>query len=161
MSKYALPLRAQSWARRVACDMRGASVIETAIIFPVLLTLMAGATDFAMGFWLKMQTQQAAARAMELATAGGLEALSETTLQEEAATAARVPAGQVTVRKWLECNGVEGNFDVGCNGGEFIGRYVSVRIQNSYRPMFATLLPASVAPNGTIPFTGYSTLRLQ
>ena len=153
--------RARCCAARFIREIGGVSVIETALVFPILLTLMAGATDFAMGFGLKMQAQQAAARSIELATAGGLEALSITTLQEEAATAARVPPAQVTVRKWLECNGVVKDFDIGCNGGEIIGRYVSVRIQNAYSPMFAALLPANLAPNGSIPFTGYATLRLQ
>lgn len=161
MSSGSLVLRARYCGAHLARNTGGASVIETAIVFPVLLTLMAGAVDFAMGFWLKMQTQQAAARSIELATAGGLEALSVTTLQEEAATAAHVPPAQVTVRKWLECNGVVRNFDVGCNGGEIIGRYVSVRIQNAYRPMFAALLPVTLAPNGSISFAGYATLRLQ
>jgi Flp pilus assembly protein TadG len=143
-------------------DCRGVSIVETAIFLPVMLMLMAGASDMAMAVWTKMETQQAADRAMEYATVAGLEKLSTTDIQAEAATAAHVSTGNVAVTKWLECDGAtQGTFDTGCADGQIIGRYVSVRISNSYTPMLAPLLPASVAPGGSISFQGFSSLRLQ
>jgi Flp pilus assembly pilin Flp len=147
---------------RLCRDCRGASVVETALLLPVLLALMAGSSDLAMGVWTKMQTQQAADRAMEYATVAGLEKLSTTDIQSEAATAARVATNKVTVTKWLECDGVtQASFDAGCADGQVVGRYVSVRISNSYTLMMAPLLPARVAPGGSIAFQGFSSLRLQ
>ena len=152
---------------RLLRDCSGTSIIETAVVLPTLMMLMAGATDLAMGVWTKMQTQQAAARrrprrTIELATSGGLENLSESVLQSDAAAAANIAANKVTVTKWLECNGVKQvTFDMGCNSGEIVGRYVSVRVTNSYRPILGAFLPATVAPGGMISFTGYSSLRLQ
>jgi Flp pilus assembly protein TadG len=147
---------------RLARDERGASVIETAIVLPILLTLMAGASDFAMAFWLKMETQQAAARAMEYATSGGLENLSVKQLRAEAAAAAEVPVANVTVLRRLECNGItQSLFEGSCADGQVTGRFVSVRITNTYEPILGPFLPDSIANQGSMSFTGFSTLRLQ
>lgn len=146
---------------RIADDCRGASIIETALVTPLLLLLMAGAVDFALGFSLKLQTQQAAARSIEYATVGGLENLSTQQLQSEAAAAAKVPANQVDVEVWLECNGVAPETGVDCLDDEELARYVSVRIDNSYQPMLGPLLPANIAQQGSIPFFGFSSARLQ
>jgi hypothetical protein len=147
---------------RLARDARGTSVIETAFIAPVILMLLAGVSDFAMGFSLKLRTQQAAARTIEYATTAGLERLSFSDLRNEAVLAADVPPNQVEVLRWLECNGsTQPLFDGGCQSGEEIGRYVAVRISNSYRPVLGPLLPSSIADEGAIAFVGYSTVRLQ
>jgi hypothetical protein len=143
-------------------DTRGGSMIETAIVMPILLMLMGGASDLAMGFWIKMQTQQATARSVELAGVGGLERLSVDDLRNEAATAAKVPTGNVTVNRWLECDGAtQLLFEGSCAEGQVIGRYVSVRIDNSYEPILGSLLPAKLASDGKIHFQGFSSLRLQ
>ena len=140
----------------------GGSMVETAIIMPTLLMLMSGASDFAMGYWTRMQTQQASARAVELASVGGLEKLSVDDLKAEAAAAAKVPASSVTVIRWLECDGVtQSLFEGSCTEGQIVGRYVSVRIDNSYKPILGPLLPVKLAADGRIHFQGFSSLRLQ
>jgi len=148
--------------RRLMAESSGASLVETAILVPTILMLMAGAADLALGFWLKMQTQQAAARAIEMAYAGGLERLSPDDLRSEAASAANVARDNVAVARWLECNGtVQASFEGSCNSGETVGRYVSVRISNAYQPMLAPLLPEGMTKDGAISFEGFSSLRLQ
>ena len=143
-------------------DEHGGSVVETAIIMPTLLMLMGGASDVAMGYWTKMQTQQAAARSVELANVGGLERLSVDDLKAEAASAAKVSTGQVTVTRWLECDGVTQTlFEGSCAEGQIVGRYVSVRIDNSYKPILGPLLPVKLAADGKMHFRGFSSLRLQ
>jgi len=155
-------MRAMGLLAHLARDQRGSSVVETAIIMPTLLMLMSGASDLAMGFWTKLQTQQATARSIELANVGGLEKLSPDDLKAEAAAAAKVPAGNVTVQRWLECDGAtQPLFEGTCAEGQVVGRYVSVRITNSYKPILGALLPAKVAPGGKIEFQGFSSLRLQ
>jgi Flp pilus assembly pilin Flp len=146
---------------RIARDRSGVSIIETALIAPIILMLLAGMVDFAMGFSLKLKTQQAAARSIEYATTAGLEKLSNQDLQAEAAAAASVPANNVDVDIWLECNGVEPETGVECNDGDESARYVSIRIANSYQPILGPLLPASIAQGGAISFSGFSSARLQ
>lgn len=158
----AMPRKLASFLGRLAHDRRGTSVVETALIAPVILMLLAGVSDFAMGFSLKLRTQQAAVRTIEYATTAGLERVSFSDLRNEAASAAKVPLAQVEVVRWLECNGTtQPLFDGGCESGQEIGRYVAVRISNSYRPVLGPLLPAAIAEQGAVAFSGYSTVRLQ
>jgi len=143
-------------------DRGGASTIEAALILPLFLALLAGMSDFAMSFAVKLRTQQAAARTVEYATSAGLERLSFDDLRTEAATAAKVPTGQVTVVRWLECGGVRQTlFDGSCESGQEVARYVSIRIANSYEPVLKPFLPDTVARDGLMRFEGFSSVRLQ
>jgi len=145
--------------RDLPSDDRGISVIETAIVIPALAMLIAGMSDLAMGFAAKLRVQQAAARSVEMATAGGLNSAAFQALQAEAADAASVPAEQVTLDKWLECAGVrQVSFDGSCFTGQQVGRFVSISISASYRPMFPML---QLSASGDIPVAGYASVRVQ
>ncbi|HTH28555.1 MAG TPA: TadE/TadG family type IV pilus assembly protein [Sphingobium sp.] len=147
---------------RLLADRRGASVMETALIVPLLATMVAGASDVALGFSEKLKVQQAAARSIELATAGGLSSTAFTTLQYEAATAAGVPTSQVVVDYWLECDSVrQSNFNGTCSTGQ-TARFVSITVNGSYTPIFSFLLRAPITDsNGQISLTGYASVRVQ
>jgi hypothetical protein len=146
----------------IARESAGTSLIETAIILPTILMLLAGVSDLAMGFSAKLRTQQAAARTIEYATTAGLERLSVDELRNEAATAANVPSDQVTVLRWLECSGAkQAIFDSSCEAGQEIARYVSIRIADAYEPILGPLLPKNIAVDGSIEFVGFSSVRLQ
>jgi hypothetical protein len=68
----------------------------------------------------------------------------------------------VTVNRWLECDGAtQSLFEGACADGQVVGRYVSIRIKNSYSPILGPLLPARLAQDGKIHFEGFSSLRLQ
>jgi hypothetical protein len=148
--------------RRVCSDRAGTSTIEAALILPLFLALLAGMSDFAMSFAVKLRTQQAAARTIEYATSAGLERLSLDDLRNEAAAAAQVPLSQVVVLRWLECGGVRQSvFEAGCDSGQELARYASVRISNSYRPILKPFLPATMAKDGLMRFQGFASARLQ
>src|SRR5262245_31391093 len=106
-------------------DRRGTSLLETAFIMPVLALLVCGAADVAMGFSQKLRVQQAADRAVQFAINVGLTTATQAMIQNEAATSAGVPAGNVTVVFWLECNRVvQPSFNGICAVGS-PARYVS------------------------------------
>ena len=142
-------------------DNRGTSVLETALIVPTLAMFVMGGSDLAMGFSEKLKMQQSAARAIEMATAGGRGSSAFNNLQTEAATAAGVPTSNVTVDKWLECDGVrQTSFDDTCtSSGAQVARFVSISISGSYTPMFSFLVPDT--DNGAISISGYSSVRVQ
>ena len=157
-----MPNAKSAFLSKLARDSRGTSVLETALVVPLVMMLLAGISDLAMGFSLKLRTQQAAARTVEFATTAGLERLSLDQLRKEAADAASVPAGQVTVTRWLECNGAKQSlFDGACETGQEMARYVSIQVDNTYEPVLGALLPESIADDGAITFIGFSTVRLQ
>jgi Flp pilus assembly protein TadG len=146
------------WIPKLLKDSRGTSVLETALIVPTLAMFVMGGSDLAMGFSEKIRMQQAAARAIEMATAGNY---ASGDLQTEATAAAGVPAEDVTVDRWLECDGVrQTSFDDTCTtSGAQVARFVSISISGSYTPMFSFLVPDS--DNGSISISGYSAVRVQ
>ncbi len=104
----------------------GVSLVETALVLPIIMMLLAGLIDFAMAFSAKLNTQQAAARTMEYATSVGLERVTFEELRTEAAQAAKVPESQVEINRWLECNQArQSSFDGGCEEGQEIARHVN------------------------------------
>ncbi len=137
-------------------DIKGASVIETALIFPILSLLACGSGDVGLGFAEKMRAQQGADRAVQFALNAGLTTATQTNIQAEAATGAGVPTRNVTVNFWLECNKVvQANFNGTCASG-LPARYVSVTVADSYQPRFTRLF----SPN-PIPLQGYAEGRVQ
>lgn len=145
--------------RRLILDQKGASLMETAITVPVLVFLVMGASDLAMGFSQKLLVQQAAARSIEMATSGGVSSSTLTTIRAEAASAAGVSTDEVTIDSWLECNGTrQSSYDGSCSTGQQVARFVSIVINGSYTPMFSFLVPRS---DGTVALTGYSSVRVQ
>ena len=149
------------WLAKLLKDSRGTSVLETALIVPTLAMFVMGGSDLAMGFSEKLRVQQAAARAIEMATAGGLNSAAFNNLQSDAATAAGVPSNNVVVDKWLECDGArQSSFNDTCTTtGAQMARFVSISITSSYTPMFSFLVPDS--DNGSISISGYSAVRVQ
>ena len=149
--------------RRLLAATEGTSLIETAMVVPMLAVLVAGLSDTAMGFSKKLKVQQAAARTIEMATAAGLNGAAFQTLQAEAASAAGVPTGQVTLDKWLECGGTrQSDFTGTCATGTLPARFASITITDSYVPVFSAVLSGMQrSSDGKIALSGYSEVRVQ
>ena len=140
-------------------DESGTSVIELAIVTPVLLVMLLGMIDGAMGVSTKLKLQQAAARSIELVSAGGLASVSG--VSAEAVAASGQSAANVTVDSWLECNGVrQASIDGTCPASQQIGRFASVTITGTYVPMMSGAMQTFGLP-GTVTLTGKSSVRVQ
>lgn len=136
-------------------DESGASMIEFAIVAPVLALLSCLTADVSMGFARKLKDQQAADRAINYATMAGMNA-SGSQIQAEAASASGLPTSSIKVTFWLECDGVvQPSYSGTCASG-LPARYVSVAVTDSYIMMFGKLLSTSA-----IALHGYGEVRLQ
>jgi Flp pilus assembly protein TadG len=157
---------------RIACDERGTSLIEMAMLAPFLATLTIGMVDISRGYSEKLFLEQAAQRSVERAMQG-MQGDESTeifeALQAEAAETAGVDPENVTVRYWLECNGVDQNtspetmaadYDEVCPDGEYYSRHVSVRIEKKFTPLFATKWLGSNT-DGTFDVAGEAGMRVQ
>ena len=179
---------------RLRRDQRGASVIELAVVAPVLSLLAMGIIDLSNGFTRRLELIEAVDRTLEklaaqnfriptVVTAAATSSAPAQTdpdfsaLVADTAAAAGVPASAVTVVRWLECDGVEqGSFTADCpkrstagcevasppaslNCNAIIARYVQIRVDSSFRPMFGRI----VAPraDGTYPLSVEAALRIQ
>jgi Flp pilus assembly protein TadG len=157
-------------------DERGASLIELALVAPFLATLTIGVVDIAGGYSAKLQLEQAAQRTIERAMQAekneinGLNVDFYDSLKAEAAEAADVDDSAVTVKYWLECNGVNQNTspstmdaDYGkvCTGGQAYARYLSVKIVKNYTPMFQVDWIKGANADGTFTLEGEAAMRVQ
>lgn len=162
-----------SYLFKLARDERGTSLIELALLAPLLATLVIGMTDISMAFSEKLKLEQVAQRAIEKAMQG-MQGDDSTaifnTLKAEAAAAAGVSQSAVTVRYWLECNGVSQNSNpstmqadyekVCANSSQVYSRHLNVSIQKPFTPTFNVKWLGSNA-DGTFTVAAEAGLRVQ
>ena len=97
--------------RSLARDESGASIIEMAMVMPVLGSLLIGMVDISRAYSAKLQLEQAAYRAIEKVQQYNTTSSTYDTLKAEAASAAvaagftNVTDSNVTIDFWLECDG--------------------------------------------------------
>lgn len=149
-------------------DERGASVIELALVLPVLASLLIGMVDISRAFSAKLQLEQAAYRAIEKVQQYNTSQSTYSTLQAEAANAANaagftdVTTSDVTIDYWLECNNVrQTDYSSSCTSGQVYARWVTVDIAGVFRPMFSSRRFAGANENGTYTLHGKAGLRTQ
>lgn len=147
---------------RLGSDKQGTSVVELALIAPVLATLVVGIIDLSRAYSMKILLEQAAFRSIEKVQQYYTTESTYSTLQDEAATAAGVPTSNVTIDYWLECNGTRQNsYDTTCPSAQTYGRWISVDIQSSYTPMFNLGIFTGNYSSGAITLHGKAALRTQ
>jgi Flp pilus assembly protein TadG len=134
-----MSLRLPSLAR----DERGTSLIEFGFLAPLLAMLAMGIIDLSRGLADRFQLQQAVNRSLELVQARPAVASATATdvdysfVKTEAASAAGVPESQVTLTRWLECNGVEQASVTGsCPDTADTARYLRVHITKNFQGDF-------------------------
>lgn len=148
--------------RTLVRDERGASIIEMAMVAPVLAMLLVGMVDISRAYSAKLQLEQAAQRSIEKVQQYRTTTSTYATLQSEAATAAGVSATAVTVDYWLECNGARAaDYNSSCTSGQTSARYISVSIDKNFSPIFGTRFFPGANTDGTYTITAEAGLRTQ
>lgn len=152
----------------LACDDRGASIIEMAMAMPVLASLLIGMVDISRAYSAKLQLEQAAARAIEKVQQYQATGSTFTTLQTEAGSAARaagfsdVADSDVVIDYWLECNGArQADYDTSCASGQTYARWVTVDIPGTFTPMFSSRRWPGANTDGSFTLHGKAGLRTQ
>lgn len=151
-----------SFLRRIADCSAGTSVIELAIIAPILVVLVLLASDVAMAFRMKLKLQTAAERTAQMAVIGGLDSTAYSNLAADAATAAGVATNKVTVTDTLLCNNTAKSSTTDtCGSGEQVKRYIALTITDNYKPMFGSLGGSFWSSSQGVSLTGSASVRLQ
>lgn len=157
----------RAFFRHLLRDLEGAALVELALVAPLLIFIILAVSDMAQGIATQLQLKQAADRTISLATAAGQRNGSYSYLVAEGAAAANVPANNVTVSYWLECDGVkQSSGTTNCSGSAQFARYVSVAITGKYTPAYPSAVIASVyggtiAMNNTVQMTATAAVRVQ
>ena len=147
---------------RLAQDDRGASIIELALVAPILASLLIGMVDLSRAYSHKLMLEQAAQRAIEKVQQYQASTSTYTTLQTEAAAAAGVPVGNVGIDYWLECNGVRAaDYNSVCPAGQVYERRVLVEVYGTFSPMFRSRRWPGANTDGTFTLNGKAGMRTQ
>jgi Flp pilus assembly protein TadG len=147
-------------------DSAGTGVMELALAMPVLLLLLLGTIDVSRLVADKIDMEQAAQRVTDFALAKRPDSADGTYLVNEAVSAANVPASNVTVDIYLECNGVrQTDFTVQCAAGEPQARFASVTIDKAVNTIFdwgalSEMVGSNILPS-VVTVQGDSVVRFQ
>ncbi len=142
----------QAKARRgfQRCE-QGASLIETALLAPVLVLLAVGAVDFGRGYYAAIEVQSAA----DAGAIYGLQDMTDTAGMQSAATLnAPDVAGVSALASWgCECSdgtGTSASCATTPTCSATVVNYVQVTTTATYTPMVAYPgIPASIALSGS------------
>ena len=153
---------------RLRRDERGASIIETALILPVLSAFVIGVADISRGYSQKLILEQAAYRAIEKVQQYQSNVSTYNTLKTEAVTAATssgftdVTTANVAVDFWLECSGVrQTNYNTTCATEAETARWITIDIPHNFYPMFASVRWPGSNTDGGYTLHGRAGLRTQ
>jgi Flp pilus assembly protein TadG len=153
---------------RLARDERGASIIELALLLPVLSTIVIGVADISRAYSQKLILEQAAYRAIEKVQQYQASQSTLTALQNEVVSAANdagftdVTTSNVTIDFWLECNGArQTTYNMNCSSGQTQARWISVDVTHNFTPMFASSRWPGSNSNGSYTLHGRAGLRTQ
>ena len=138
--------------RSLGRDERGTSLIEMALIAPLLAALLVGVVDISRGVSVKLQVEQAAQRSIELVQRSEYKTADKATYVADAQAAAGT-GSTATLTAWLECNGngVHLDIDTGsCAATDAVARYVQMTVQKPFTPMFGTRFFPGANSNGTV-----------
>lgn len=155
-------IRLPRFLRALARDERGVSIVEMALLAPILAAFTVGIGDLGRGFAERFALQQAIHRTLEMAHQAGAVDGEYDYLIAQAAEAAAVPVDDVSLDEWLECDGTrQPAFDGTCPTGQQIARYIELRIDCTYNPMFSGLPFVNRNPDGSVPMSAEASLRIQ
>ena len=128
--------RLAAFLKQLKRDARGTSVIEFALVAPILGVLVVGIADYARGFSERFALEAAAHRALERAAVGSTSS-DYNYVRLEAAAAAGVPIESVTLDNWVECDGTrQSTYSAACADGQQVARYLYVKIVKTFEPNF-------------------------
>ncbi|MEB3414547.1 TadE/TadG family type IV pilus assembly protein [Alteriqipengyuania sp. WL0013] len=123
--------------RRLRRDEAGVGLLELALVAPILMLLCLGMVDVSRLVSAKIDLEQAAQRTTDFALSRRPTSNNGSYLVTEAAAAAGVPAKDVTVELFLECNGVkQTDFNTACPAGQAQARFASIAITRAVKTQF-------------------------
>ena len=148
--------------RRIGADQRGNSVVELALVMPILATLLIGIVDISRAYSAKLALEQAAQRTIELMQRSSYTITDNSIYETDTETAAGT-GSNATITNWLECNnnGVALNYTTGtCTAGQPYARYALITVTKPFAPTIRSrFLPGANA--GTYTITARAGIRTQ
>src|SRR4051794_34109950 len=131
---------------RAAGDTSGVAAVEFGIIVPILVLMVVATADIGMGFYRKMQVEDAAQAGAAWATKNGFDANLISTAVTSATSAPGISVSPAPVQFCGCASGSsvsEVTCGTTCSGGTLAGTYTTVSAQMTYN----TILPYGFFPS--------------
>lgn len=126
--------------RRLLVASEGNGLIELAVVMPVLTMMVLGLTDAARAYILKVHIEQVARTGGEYAVASKDRIPDPSEIQSQLASDSGLPQSDITVTRWLECDGVsEGDVDYCATSSEQPAQYIAIDVTDTFEPVFGLI----------------------
>jgi Flp pilus assembly protein TadG len=147
--------------RSLIADERATSMIELALLTPLLASFLVGMIDISRAYAFKLDLEQSVQRSIEKVMQYQESTSTYSTLKSEAASAAGVPVTAVTLDFWLECGTTrQADYDSTCTSGPY-ARFVTVAVTKPFTPMFGSRFFPGANADGTYTIKAKAGLRTQ
>jgi len=135
---------------RLRGDKRGAAVIETALVLPVLLTFAFGFIDLTQAFAFRMSLQEHAQAGADLVIAYGESVPADTEIKEAISQYSEVPVDSIFITRTIDCNGKSASTTSNScpNADDLRVDYMTIKIEGAYQPMLEIEPFANFVPHG-------------
>lgn len=134
-----LPPRIRGLVGAIARDRRGATLVEMGVVAPVFCLFVIGIADLSQAVSQRFTMQQAIDRSLHMLVSNPPagdptdDDVDYSYVRTEAAGAAGVPVGNVTLTRWLQCDGEpEADYAAICEDGEDTARYVELEMTDTF-----------------------------
>ena len=122
-------------SKDVRADQKGTATIELAIATPVLLMFALGGIDLALGFVHKLEVQQYAQIGADYVMSEMETLPTNVEIKARVHEGSGVPLGDITVERWIECDGEKNSLPACINAGFDYTQYLSIEVDQDYEPI--------------------------
>ena len=119
----------------VRADQKGTATIELAIATPVLLMFALGGIDLALGYVHKLEVQQYAQIGADYVMSEMETVPTDVEIKARVHEGSGVPLGDITVERWIECDGEKNSLPACINAGFDYTQYLSIEVDQDYEPI--------------------------
>ena len=148
------------FAARLGRDQSGVTVVETALILPMLLVMLFGFSELANAFALHMRLSQAAQAGIEYVIASDTPVPADSDIISRTSTVTGIAASDIAVVRKVECNNVpQASGVTSCpNQADVEVDYLTLTVSGTYQPLTNVSLIKAFAPSGR--YSQSATVRL-
>lgn len=133
--------------RRITGDRAGTAIVETAIIMPVLIMLSLGFIDLTRAVVFKLGLKQDVQTGAAFVLANYPNTPSDSQIQTQISNASGLPASQITITRWTDCNSVSEPTIQSCpNSTDYRADFMRIRIVGTFTPILNIADYASFMP---------------
>lgn len=121
--------------RKLATDGRGTATIELALATPLLLTMALAGVDATLGYVHRLEVQQFAQIGADYVMAKMEDVPTNVEIKARVNEGSGVALADITVDRWIECDGAKNSLAACVNAGFDYTQYVSIEVKKEYEPI--------------------------